>query len=247
MSQTIGLTEISVEYSSPGVKGRKIWGGLLPYGEIWRAGANAATKVTFSKDVTVAGTPVAAGSYAFLAIPGEREWTLILSKDFNATNSATYKKEMDVARAQVQPKSIPNRERLAYLVSDFNEDAASLDLEWEKVRVSLPIKVDTEKQALANIKNVTDNGWVPYNSAARYMLETKKDYDAGLKLVDTSIALKEDWFNDWTKAQLLEAKGRHKEAYTYAEKARQLGEKTPDRFFAANDVKKAVAEWKGKR
>src|SRR5215472_17176281 len=74
VTQTVGLTEITVEYSSPSVKGRKIWGGLLPYGQVWRAGANQATKVSFSKDVTVAGTPVAAGSYSFLAIPGEHEW-----------------------------------------------------------------------------------------------------------------------------------------------------------------------------
>src|SRR5215469_12796306 len=100
VSQTVGLTEISVEYSSPGVKGRKIWGAVVPYGQVWRTGANSTTKITFSKDVTVADTPVPAGSYAFFAIPTAGEWTLILNKDFNQGGSAKYSKDLDVVRVQ---------------------------------------------------------------------------------------------------------------------------------------------------
>jgi len=247
VTQTVGLTEITVEYSSPSVKGRKIWGGLLPYGELWRAGANQATKVTFSKDVTVGSTSVPAGSYAFFVIPTANEWTLILNKDFNQNGTDKYKSELDAVRVPVQPKAISHRERLAYLVADFTDDAASLDLEWEKLRASLPIKLGTQAQALANIKAATDGAWAPLNSAARYMLETTKDYDAGLQLVDKSIASKEHWFNLWTKAELLNAKGKRKEALTYAEKAKQLGEKTPQAFFLAEDVNKALKEWKGNK
>jgi len=245
VTQTVGLTEITVEYSSPSVKGRKIWGGLLPYGQVWRAGANQATKVTFSKDVTIGSTSVPAGSYAFFVIPTANQWTLILNKDFNQNGTDKYKPELDAVRLPVQPKAIPHRERLAYLVADFSDDAASLDLEWEKVRASLPIKLGTQAQALANIKAATDGAWAPLNSAARYMLETVKDYDTGLQLVDKSIASKEHWFNLWTKAELLNAKGKRKEALTYAQKAKQLGEKTPQSFFLAEDVNKALKEWKG--
>jgi len=245
VTQTVGLTEITVEYSSPSVKGRKIWGGLLPYGQVWRAGANQATKVTFSKDVTVGSTSVPAGSYAFFVIPAANQWTLILNKDFNQNGTDKYKPELDVVRLPVQPKAIPHRERLAYLVADFTDDTASLDLEWEKLRASLPIKLGTQAQALANIKAATDGAWAPLNSAARYMLETVKDYDTGLQLVDKSIASKEHWFNLWTKAELLNAKGKRKEALTYAQKAKQLGEKTPQAFFLAEDVNKALKEWKG--
>lgn len=246
VSQTVGLTEITVEYSSPAVKGRKVWGALVPYGQVWRTGANQATKVTFSKDVTVGDTAVPAGSYALFAIPDQKAWTLILNKNFNQNGAFDYKKELDVVRVEAQPKAIPHRERLAFAVADFTDDAASLDLDWEKVRVSLPIKLNTQAQALAGIKAMTDGAWAPLNSAARYMLESKKDYDAGLQLVDRSIASKEHWFNLWTKSQLLAAKGRYREAYTYAEKAKQLGDKTPDAFFMADDVKKALQEWKGK-
>lgn len=244
VSQTVGLTEISVEYSSPAVKGRKVWGALVPYGEVWRTGANQTTKITFSKDVTIGSTAVPAGSYAFFAIPTANAWTLILNKDFNQGGSANYKQELDVVRVQVQPKAILHRERLAYVVSDFTDDSASVDLEWEKVRVSLTVKLGTQAQALANIKAMTEGAWSPYNTAARYMLESTRDFDAGLQLVDKSLAVKEHWYNLWTKAQLLAAKGKYKEAITYAQKAKQLGEKTPQGFPMADDVNKALKDWK---
>ena len=244
VSQTVGLTEISVEYSSPAVKGRKVWGALVPYAEVWRTGANQTTKITFSKDVTIGSTSVPAGSYAFFAIPTANEWTLILNKDFNQGGSANYKQELDVVRVQVQPKAILQRERLAYVVSDFTDDSASVDLEWEKVRVSLPVKLGTQAQSLANIKAMTEGAWGPYNTAARYMLESTRDFDAGLQLVDKSLAVKEHWYNLWTKAQLLAAKGKYKEAMTYAQKAKQLGEKSPQGFPMADDVNKALKAWK---
>jgi len=246
ITQTVGLTDITVDYSSPGVKGRKIWGALVPYDQVWRTGANKATKVTFSQDVTVGDTAVPAGSYAFFAIPGATTWTLILNKDFNQGGAFNYKKELDVARVQVKPQAIPMRERLAYLVSNFTDTTASLDLEWEKIRVSLPIKLNTEAQATANIAGATDGAWVPFNQAARYMLETKKDFDAGLKLVDTSLSLKEHWFNTWTKASLLAAKKDYAQAYKLAARAKELGDAEKNGFFAAADVTKALAEWKDK-
>src|SRR3954463_10979126 len=106
--QVVGLTEITVDYSSPGVKGRKIWGGLVPYDQMWRAGANTATKITFSKDVTFAGKPVPAGTYAFFVIPGKSEWTIILNKKADQAGiGRDYKQEQDLLRAGVKPKAAP--------------------------------------------------------------------------------------------------------------------------------------------
>ena len=124
------------------------------------------------------------------------------------------------------PKAAPFRERLAYLVTDFTDDKASLDLEWEKLRLSIPIAVQTSAQALANINSAVDNGWRTYANAARYMLENKKDYDTGMKYVDQSLALKEDWFNVWIKAELLAAKGNSKDARATGEHAYELGKKS---------------------
>jgi hypothetical protein len=217
--QTVGLTEISVDYSSPGVKGRKIWGGLVPYDQMWRAGANTATKVTFSKPVTFAGKPVPAGTYAFFLIPGKDTWTVILNKKVDQSGTGRdYKQAEDLLRVSVKPKAAPFRERLAYLVTDFTDDKASLDLEWEKLRLSIPITVETGTQALANIKAAVDGTWRTYANAARYMLENKKDYDTGMTYVDQSLALKQDWYNLWIKAQLLSAKGAKKDALATGER-----------------------------
>lgn len=247
--QTVGLTDITVEYSSPAVRGRqgKIWGTLVPYGQIWRAGANGATKITFSKDVTIGTTTVPAGSYALFLIPAATgNWTVVVSKEANQPGSSAYKKEQDLLRLDVKPEVAPMRERLTFLFSDFTNDTAKLQLEWEKIRVSIPVKLGTEAQVAANLTAYQDTGAQgPYTNAARYELEQKKDYDAGLGFVEKSIAIKEDWLNVWTKAQLLAAKGKTADAYPLAQKAQTLGEKAT-RFFFADEVKKALVDWKPK-
>ena len=245
VSQVIGVTEVSVDYSSPGVKGRKIWGGVVPYNQVWRAGANSATKITFAKDVTIDGKPIAAGSYAFFVLPTPTKWTLILSKNANQFGAFTYKKEDDVLRVDVRPQPAPMRERLAYQFSSFNDAGGSLDLEWEKVRVSLPIKVHTDEQVAASIKGFENNGWSAWAQAARYELD-KKHIDEGMKLIDTSIQLKETWLNVFVKAQLLAAKGNYKEALPLAEKAKEMGEKDSADFFLKADVDNALKTWKTK-
>ena len=244
--QVVGLTEITVDYSSPGVKGRKIWGGLVPYDQMWRAGANQATKVTFSKNVTFAGKPVPAGSYAFFVIPTKDAWTVILNKKIDQSGTARdYKQADDLLRVSSKPKAAPFRERLAYLVTDFTDDKASLDLEWDKLRLSIPITVDTAAQAVANINATIDSTWRTYANAARYMLENKKDYDAGMKYADQSLALKQDWYNLWIKAELLAAKGNAKDARATGEKAYELGSKS-ENFFLEGEIKKTLGEWKKK-
>ncbi len=244
-SQFIGVTEVSVEYSSPTVKNRKIWGGVVPYDKVWRAGANAATKITFAKDVVIDGKPVAAGSYAFFVIPTATKWTLILNRDPKGAGVFGYDKANDVLRVDVKPQPIPMRERLIYTFSNFTDTQGQLDLEWEKLRGSLPIKVKTDEQVAASIKGLESGGWSPWAQAARYELE-KKNLDEGLKLVETSITIKETWFNDFVKAQLLAARGNIKEALPLAEKAKQLGEQDPPNFFLKDDVEGAIKQWKTK-
>jgi hypothetical protein len=245
--QTVGLTEVTVDYSSPGVKGRKIWGTVVPYDQPWRAGANTPTKITFSKDVTIGNTPVPAGTYPFFIIPGKTTWTLVLSKNPNMS-VFNYKRDDDLLRLDVKPQPAPMRERLAYLFSDFADQThATIDLEWEKVRVGLPVKMATAEQVEANIKNMQDNASSPYVQAARYELEQSKNYDEGITLIDKAIAMKETWIADWTKAQLEAAKGNKKDAHALAVKADELGQKVPPaQYFFKDEVQKAVNEWKGK-
>jgi hypothetical protein len=246
VSQQIGLTEIGVEFASPAVKGRKIWGAAVPYEKLWSLGGYQATKVRFSREVTVGDKPIPAGTYALFAIPGKTTWTLVFNKNADQLgNGRDYKSELDVARVQVHPKAAPLRERLAFSFGNFTDDDASLEMAWEKVSVALPIRVNTTQEVLTNI-NALDNTWRAYANAARYMLETKKDYDVGLKYIDQSIGLKEDWYNQWIKALLLAAKSSYKDAQTSAERAFELGLKANDAFFPEAEIRKALAEWSSK-
>ena len=242
--QTVGLTDITIDYSSPGVKGRKIWGELVPYDKLWRAGANAATKVTFSKDVTIEGKKVAAGSYSLFIIPSmNAEWTIILNSNATASTDE-YSQEKDIVRIKTKPMTVENKERLAWYFVDFTTGSATIAMEWEKVRVSFNVSLDTETQALDNIKNTLGGSWRNYNSAARYMME-KKDLEKATAYVDQSLALSSEWFNNWTKAQILAEKKMYKEALVYAQKAKELGDKNPDGFFFKDQVEKALVDWKG--
>jgi tetratricopeptide (TPR) repeat protein len=246
VSQMIGLTEITVEYSSPAVKGRKIWGGVVPYDQMWRTGANQATKITFSRDAAFGGQWVPAGSYALFTIPTAGAWTVILNKKAEQPGTASeYKAALDLTRFQVHPRPAPMRERMTFLFSNFTDDKGSLDLEWEKLRLSIPIKVSTEAQALANINKTLDGTWREYATSARYIAEAKKDYETALRYIDQSLALKEDWFNLWIKATILSAKGLHKDAIALAEKSYELGKKA-EVFFLEPEIKKTLAEWKKK-
>ena len=151
VEQRVGVTDFSVDYSSPGVKGREIWGALVPYGELWRTGANRATVLEASKDFVFGGKPVSAGSYSLFTIPGKSEWTVILNSQADLPGTRGYDEAQDVARVKLTPTASPARERLTFLFSNTTDDATRLDLEWAELRVSIPIGVDTAAQVNANI------------------------------------------------------------------------------------------------
>ncbi|HMT29380.1 MAG TPA: DUF2911 domain-containing protein [Bacteroidia bacterium] len=243
VTQTVGLTDITIEYSSPGVKGRSIFGGLVPYNQLWRTGANSATKISFSKDVTIEGNKVPKGKYSLFTIPMAGEFTIILNKDLNAS-ADSYKKEEDQVRFNVKSKPSEMRERLTFMFSNFNDSQTTIDMEWEKTRVSFNVTLDTDAQAKENIDKELGKSWRTYNSAARYLLDNKKELETGMKYVDQSLSLKEDWFNSWTKAQLYSAMNNSAEAYKWAMKAKELGDKNPSGFFFKDQVDKAVVDWK---
>jgi hypothetical protein len=244
MTQTVGITDITIDYSSPAVHGRKIWGALVPFDKLWRAGANLATKITFSRDVVIDGKPVPAGAYAFFVIPTQSKWTLILNKNANQPGMGSYKKEEDLLRVDVKPQAIAMRERLAYLVSDFSDKSGNIDLEWEKLRVSLPFTLHTDEQVAANVKGLQAGGWNPWVQSARWSLE-KKRYDEAMQLVDTALKLKETWLGDFVKAEVLAARGLYKEAFPLAQRAKELGDQDPNFFYKA-EVEAALKTWKSK-
>jgi hypothetical protein len=245
VDQRVGLTDFSIEYSSPGVKGRKFWGGLVPLGELWRTGANASTKLTASRDFTFGDKVVPAGTYALLTIPGASSWTVVLNKNLGLGGTNGYDQKDDVARVDVTSATAGPRERLTFLFSDTTDEATRLDLEWESLRVSVPIKVDTKAQVRAGIDKSLGDAWRPHFAAGRYLYDSGGDLDTALQYLDTSIGIKPTWWNNWIRAQVLAKKGRSADAIAAAQKAQELG-KGDDTFqnnFKA-DVEKAVADWK---
>jgi len=152
VSQTIGFTDVTISYSRPGVKGRKIWGGLVPYNKVWRTGANEATKITFSKDVTINGEKLAAGSYAFFAIPTQNEWTLIFNKVADTWGAFSYdkNKSQDALKIKVKPVEHNFQEWLEYNFSNMDvekagtKNSANVNLDWDKLRVSFKVVADTK-------------------------------------------------------------------------------------------------------
>lgn len=252
--QTVGLTEITIDYSSPGVKGRTIWGDVVPYDKVWRAGANSATKITFSKDVVINDVKVPKGSYSILIIPGRVEWIIIINKDATVSADA-YNQEMDMVRIKVLPAIGPSlavitpdansmiTERLTYSFSDFTNEMTNINMQWANVKISFNVKVETDKQATENIEKATGGVWGIYNNSARYYYD-KKDYEKALGYVNQSIASSDQWFNNWVKAQILSAQGKNEEAYIHAAKAKELGDKAPaGNFFFKDAVEKALVDW----
>jgi hypothetical protein len=256
VSQQVGLTEIAVAYNSPGVKGRPVWGALVPYDKTWPISPSQPVTVRFSKDAQVGEHALSAGTYRLSAIPSKDSWTFLFAKlpdiAIDKTAGPISEKvgraetaELVSARVKVAPKASPHRERLTFLFSDFTDDSVSLDLEWEKLRVSIPIATRTSEQLRLGL-NELDTAWRSYANAARFMLETTKDFDAGLRYANQSLALKEDWYTVWIKAALLAAKRDFKGAVAAGQYAYDLGQKQGSAFNLEPDVRKALIDWKKK-
>jgi hypothetical protein len=243
VTQTVGLTDITVAFSSPGVKGRKIWGEVVPFDKVWRAGANECTKLMVSTPISIEGKPVPAGSYCVFLLPQRSGWTFILSKNLEQAGSDEYKQSEDALRVPATATTIPLRERLAFTVIDFDEEKGTLAMEWETQRVGVKFTTGTHEKVMAQIRSFKSDDWGQYNAAARYLLGSGTEPALAMQLVDHSIKLKETWNNVWTKAQLLHAAGKDSDALALAQKAQTMG-KASKNFFAADDVAKALVSWK---
>jgi Protein of unknown function (DUF2911) len=244
VEQRVGVTDVSIDYSSPGVKGRKIWGEVVPYDKVWRAGANAPTKLTVSRDFTFGGTAVKAGSYSLFMTPGKKTWTVALNTDLAATQDSHDDKN-DVAKVAVQPAALPAlRERLIYLFSDTQDDRANLDLEWERVRIRVAIAIDTKAAVTASIEKAIAAVWQPHATAANYYFNAG-DLVKAAALIDKSIAIESNWRNEWLRAQIQGKKGNKAEATASANRALAFGK--GDANFEQNvqpNIIKALAGWK---
>ncbi|PSR04653.1 MAG: hypothetical protein BRD50_03160 [Bacteroidetes bacterium SW_11_45_7] len=242
VKQRVGLTDIEIEYYSPGVKGRQIWGQLVPYDKMWRTGANAATTIEFSKDVKVNGNEMKAGKYSFFTIPGKDEWTLIFNEETELWGTGNYDKDKDVLRIKAEPRDSDFEERMAFNFRNFDYEKTRVDLEWKETRVSFNVNVHTDKQVLSNIDQEISSIPDMYADVARYTLRVDKHYDKGLKWVNKSINQEEGWYNHWIKAEILKKKEKDNKAYKHLKKSKKLGEQA-ENFFYREEVNRKLDEW----
>jgi hypothetical protein len=215
VKQRVGLTDIKIVYHRPLVNGRKIWGGLVPLGEVWRAGANENTTVDLSSDVTVEGQALPKGIYGLHMIPTADTWTVIFSKMATAWGSYTYDQKEDALRVTVKPRPTEMTEALDYVFEDLKEDSATMTLKWEKIAVPVKIAVSPEA-TVANIRGQmrgrAQYEWQAPNQAANFCLTHKINLDEALKWANLSIQNEERFENLTTKADLLKAMNKSDEA-----------------------------------
>ena len=220
--QRVGTTDITVAYSRPSVKGRTIWGDVVPYDKVWRAGANENTTITFSDDAQVEGQAIAAGTYGLHMIPTTGTWTVILSKDHAAWGSFFYQKENDALRATVTPRSCSKTEQLTYLFGDGDATSTTLVMRWAELEVPVKITVDVHAAVLANMDDqlcgLTAFGWEAWYEAAHYCHQEKIAPELSMTWVDKSIARGPNFENQTLKADLLEASGKAADAEDFRKK-----------------------------
>jgi hypothetical protein len=232
--QRVGLTDISVTYHRPLVNGRKIWGGLVPLGEVWRAGANENTTIEFSDPVSVEGQALAKGIYGLHMIPTADSWTVIFSKMSSAWGSYSYKQEEDALRVNVKTRPIEMEEALEFEFEDLKPDSATVTLKWEKLAVPFKVAINHAEATVANIRNQmrgrAQYEWQAPNQAAQFYLAKKINLEEALKWADLSIQNEERFENLTTKADLLKAMNKPDEAKKIWDQA--LAKTTPVQLYS---------------
>jgi tetratricopeptide (TPR) repeat protein len=223
VKQDFGISTIELIYSRPGMKGRKIFGDLVPYGKVWRTGANSATRLKFSDDVSIGGQVLKAGEYALYTVPNEKEWEIIINKG-SANWGTDYKQEDDIFRVKAIPVKLDQPvESFTMQFANVKSGSADLQIMWDKTLVSVPITSDIDKKVMAQIDAAMNKDSRPYYQAAMYYLETGKDLNQALTWFDKAIEQNPTAY--WVyhqKANALAKMGKKSEAKTTAQKSMDL-------------------------
>ena len=230
LKQHVGLTDIEIVYSRPGVKGRPIFDGLVPYGQVWRTGANNATKITFSTPVKLNGAEIPAGTYALFTIPGETEWTIIISKD-TAASIFNYNQTNDLVRVKATPMKLSQTiETFTIEFTDIRDESATLNLLWEKTLVPVKIEIELTGKLVPQIEAVMSaaEGRKPYYQAALFYYDHGQDLQKASKWIDAAIADRETYYIVHLKAKILAKLGDKEGAIAAAKHSTELAIKAKD-------------------
>lgn len=245
LKQTVGSTDITITYSRPGVKGRQIFGALVPYGQVWRTGANEATTIAFSDDVTIDGKPLAAGTYSLHTIPGKNEWTLAFNKVAKQWGSFNYDAAQDALRVNAKAEASPFTEWLTFDVPKMTTDTATVVIRWEKVAVPFVIGTNTTQKALAAIHAAlaaNPNDQHTLSRAASFAVDNGIALDEASKWVDQIVSANESTVNLFLKARLQARRGDRAAAIATAERA--IAKAGPKDAEEVNEIRKTMATWR---
>ena len=238
IKQNFALSSIEISYSRPGVKGRKVFGDLVPFGNVWRTGANNATTITFGEEVMIGGKKVPAGKYGLLTIPNANEWTIIITKQLDVTSPSAYKQDQDVVRVTAKPTALPfTLETFMISVDDIKSNSCSIGMGWETTWVSFEVTADVESKVMAQIKNSMENDNKPYYNAAQYYIDNGKDLNKAIEWLDKAYAQNPDGF--WIlyqKARAQKMLGKKTDALATSNKSIDLAKKAKnDDYVALNE------------
>ncbi|HUR30241.1 MAG TPA: DUF2911 domain-containing protein [Saprospiraceae bacterium] len=255
VSYTIGLTNIDIHYGSPAVKERAIWGNLVPYDKVWRAGANEATTVEFSTDVNMEGQTLKAGKYALFIIPGQTEWTVIFNKKFDQWGAYSYEESEDALRISVTPKLNEGmQERLVYSIHDMKMDMGYIKLSWEKMRLYMRFKTNMMEEAMANIADALEASpeekkWIVYAQGAQFLMDADGNLDQALEWVKKSTDRFSTSWNWYIRAQVEAKKGDMMAAVASGTKCAEIGlANEEDHYYEDNkeEINSAIQGWAAK-
>lgn len=252
VTQVVGTTEFSLKYSRPGVKGRAIWGALVPWDQPWRSGANEATTLTFADDVTVEGKPLAAGSYAIVTVPGQSEWTVAFSRQKNLWRGTTYDPKEDALRVTVKPRPAEHVEWLQFTFDGSSASETELNLRWEKLRVPVRIAVDVNAKVLKDCRAAVaaaaaDDWRTPYRAAA-WCLDNGQAAGDAAAWSAKALSLKENFQTLSAAARVAANAGRKDEAVARMKKALEMAKDDKNLFpQQIEPMEKLLAEWTAKK
>jgi hypothetical protein len=244
IKQAFGLSEIGIEYSRPGAKKRVVYGDVVPFGQIWRTGANASTKLMFGEDVKIEGVAIASGTYALYTIPNKDSWEILIYKDLTlGGNVDEYKKENEIASFTVKPTSICEKvETLTFDIADITPTKAVIRLDWENTRVSFNVQADIDSRMMSNIDKALEKDTRPYYQAASYYYDNDKDLTKAADWVTKATEQNPKAYWVWTLKAKIHAKQKNKkEALAAAQTALALAKEAKDDSYIKQD-EKLIAE-----
>jgi len=226
VSQHIGVTNIAINYCRPSVNKRKIFGELIPFGKVWRTGANEATTISFPHDVKIEGNSINAGKYSIFTIPGKDQWTIIINNEWKQWGAYDYQPEQDVLRFDVKPGNTDFTELFTISFAEVSNTLGVLSMQWENTMIQMTIETDTKTNTLADIDKMTKElgaNWYAYSAAAQYHFYKLKNTEEAIELINVAIAMEAPNPSPWMlKSQILAYEHKYKEAIEQAQTALEI-------------------------